>query len=100
MLGVTSGGAAREVRFSAEHDGVHGMIAGTTGSGKSELLLTLILNLAIYYDPSVLNFCLIDYQGGVAFEPFRTLPHCVDLVTSMQGIAAMRSFIALRAELG
>lgn len=98
-LGIFAGNKPCELTFSAERDGIHGVIAGTTGSGKSELLLTLILNLAVRYDPSILNFMLIDYQGGVTFEPLRKLPHCIDVVTSMQGMAGMRSFLALRAEL-
>ena len=86
-IGLMPGNKVRELVFSADGDGVHGMIAGTTGSGKSELLLTLIVGLAIKYDPSVINFVLVDYKGGAAFDPFRTLPHCVDIVTNLQGTA-------------
>ncbi|MDZ4764360.1 MAG: FtsK/SpoIIIE domain-containing protein [Chloroflexota bacterium] len=98
-IGMLPGSEARELHFFADADGVHGMIAGATGSGKSELLMTLILSLAIKYDPSVVNFVLIDYKGGAAFEPFRNLPHVVDVVTNLRGNAVARMFAAIQAEL-
>jgi hypothetical protein len=61
----------------ADGDGVHGVVAGTTGSGKSELLLTLIAAMAARYDPRIVNFVLVDFKGGAAFEPFRHLPHVI-----------------------
>jgi DNA segregation ATPase FtsK/SpoIIIE, S-DNA-T family len=98
-VGLLTGNKVRELVFSADGDGVHGLAAGTTGSGKSELLLTIITGLAVRYDPSIVNFVLVDYKGGAAFEPFRTLPHCVDIVTNLQGMLGARTFIAMRAEL-
>jgi len=98
-VGVKSGNDHHEIYFHQDYDGVHGMIAGTTGSGKSELLLTLIAGLAINYDPTILNFVLIDYKGGSAFKPFETLPHCVDIVTNLDGKAVDRMFVAIDAEL-
>ncbi|NIM94893.1 MAG: hypothetical protein GTO18_14425 [Anaerolineales bacterium] len=98
-LGLMGANKIRGLTFHADADGVHGMIAGTTGSGKSELLLTLIAGMAIRYDPSVLNFVLVDYKGGSAFEPFRELPHCVDIATNLEGNAVERMFIAIKAEL-
>jgi DNA segregation ATPase FtsK/SpoIIIE, S-DNA-T family len=98
-IGVMPANKLRELVFSADGDGSHGMIAGTTGSGKSELLLTLIVELALKYDPSVINFVLVDYKGGAAFDPFYNLPHVVDIVTNLQGSAGMRTFTALRSEL-
>jgi len=98
-VGVTAGNDLRELIVSAEGDGVHGMIAGTTGSGKSELLLTLILGMALRYDPSVLNFVLVDYKGGTAFDPMKQMPHTVQIVTNLQGTAGARTFIAIKAEM-
>lgn len=98
-IGAMSGGDIRELRFSADEDGVHGLVAGTTGSGKSEMLLTLIAGMAINYDPRILNFVLVDYKGGAAFAPFEPLPHCVDIVTNLQGKAVERMFDAIQAEL-
>jgi DNA segregation ATPase FtsK/SpoIIIE-like protein len=98
-VGLMPGNEVRRLHFSADRDGVHGLIAGSTGSGKSELLMTLILGLAMRYDPSVVNFVLIDYKGGQAFEPFRSLPHKVDIVTDLQGADVARVFAAIRAEL-
>jgi DNA segregation ATPase FtsK/SpoIIIE-like protein len=98
-IGARGGTDMREITFSADADGVHSMIAGTTGSGKSELLLTLIVGLAARYDPSVLNFVLVDFKGGAAFEEFRDLPHCVDIVTNLEGNAVDRMFTAIKAEL-
>ncbi len=99
LLGVTSGNEPRQLTFSADADGVHGLVAGSTGSGKSELLMMLIMGLAIRYDPSVVNFVLIDYKGGAAFDPFKDLPHCVEIVTSLKGNAVARMFTAIRAEI-
>jgi DNA segregation ATPase FtsK/SpoIIIE-like protein len=98
-LGVTSGGRTRIIHMSAATDGVHGLIAGGTGSGKSELLLTMIVGLVVNYDPSILNFVLVDYKGGGAFRPFERLPHCVDIVTNLDKAAVDRMFTAINAEI-
>lgn len=98
-LGMLSGGDMRRLTFSAAADGVHGLIAGSTGSGKSELLMTMILGLAYNYDPSIVNFVLVDFKGGAAFEPFRNLPHCVDIVTNLSGNAVERMFASIMAEI-
>ena len=98
-VGFMPGPKKRDLVFSANGDGVHGMIAGTTGSGKSEMLITLILGLAVRYDPSVINFVLVDFKGGTAFKMFERLPHVVNLVTSLQGNAGERTFIALEFEM-
>ncbi len=99
VLGITSGNRKRELAFEAKKDGVHGLIAGGTGSGKSELLMTMIVGLALNYDPSILNFVLVDYKGGGAFKPFETLPHCVDIVTNLNKAAVNRMFAAINAEM-
>ncbi|MDJ0754301.1 MAG: FtsK/SpoIIIE domain-containing protein, partial [Ardenticatenaceae bacterium] len=98
-LGVISGNRLREMHFEAKVDGVHGMIAGGTGSGKSELLMTLIVSLALQHDPSVLNFVLVDYKGGGAFKPFETMPHVVDSITNLNKAAVKRMFTAIDAEM-
>ena len=100
-LGLTGATKVRMLLFSAgaDGDGVHGMVAGTTGSGKSELLQTLIAGLALKYDPRLVNFVLVDFKGGAAFDVFRRLPHCVDLVTNLQGNAVDRMFVAIKSEL-
>ncbi|MEP7288357.1 MAG: FtsK/SpoIIIE domain-containing protein [Chloroflexota bacterium] len=98
-IGHLSGNEPRTLKFSADADGVHGMVAGSTGSGKSELLMTLILGLAIRYDPSIVNFVLVDYKGGSAFDPFDNLPHTVDKVTNLSQGAVARMFAAINAEL-
>ncbi|MCB9004255.1 MAG: hypothetical protein H6664_07760, partial [Ardenticatenaceae bacterium] len=98
-MGQLSGGDVRRLYFAAHGDGVHGLIAGSTGSGKSELLMTMILGLAMNYDPSIVNFVLVDFKGGAAFEPFRKLPHVVDIVTNLKGSAVERMFAAIMAEI-
>lgn len=67
--------------------GPHGLIGGMTGSGKSELLKTLILSLSITHHPYDLNFALIDYKGGGAFSEFHSLPHVVGVITDIQNHA-------------
>ena len=98
-IGLLSGNEPRVLNFSADADGVHGLIAGSTGSGKSELLMTLILGLALNFNPNILNFVLIDYKGGSAFEPFKRLPHKVDIVTNLEESGTARVFASIIAEL-
>lgn len=98
-IGLVSGNRTRELYLAAKADGVHGLIAGGTGSGKSELLTTLICGLALNYDPSILNLVLVDYKGGGAFKPFENLPHCVDIVTNLNKAAVQRMFVSINAEI-
>ncbi len=63
--------------------GPHGICIGATGSGKSEMLRTLILSLAVAHPPEDLSMILIDYKGGAAFAPFKPLPHLAGLIDNL-----------------
>jgi S-DNA-T family DNA segregation ATPase FtsK/SpoIIIE len=80
-------------------DGPHGLIAGTTGAGKSELLQTLIAALAVANRPDEMTFVLIDYKGGAAFKDCAELPHTVGMVTDLDGHLTQRALDSLGAEL-
>ncbi len=80
-------------------DGPHGLIAGTTGSGKSELLRSLIASLAAAVSPDHLNFALVDYKGGSAFDACARLPHVVGVVTDLDAHLGRRALTCLEAEL-
>ncbi|HEY7717517.1 MAG TPA: FtsK/SpoIIIE domain-containing protein, partial [Pedococcus sp.] len=80
-------------------DGPHLLVGGTTGSGKSELLQTLIASLAVANRPDQLAFLLLDYKGGAAFADGARLPHTVGLVTDLDDGLAERALVSLTAEL-
>ena len=80
-------------------DGPHALVAGTTGSGKSELLRTLVAGLALRYGPDDLVFVLLDYKGGSAFDRCAELPHVVGVVTDLDDHLAERALQSLEAEL-
>lgn len=80
-------------------DGPHALIAGTTGSGKSELLRTFVAAAAASVPPDRLEFLLIDYKGGAAFAPCKGLPHVVDVVSDLDDHLAERALVSLDAEL-
>ncbi|WP_240506709.1 FtsK/SpoIIIE domain-containing protein [Thermoactinospora rubra] len=80
-------------------DGPHGLVAGTTGAGKSELLQSFIASLAVHNRPDELNFVLIDYKGGSAFKDCAKLPHTVGMVSDLDGHLTERALESLAAEL-
>uniref|UniRef100_UPI0016726D63 FtsK/SpoIIIE domain-containing protein n=1 Tax=Streptomyces sulfonofaciens TaxID=68272 RepID=UPI0016726D63 len=80
-------------------DGPHALIAGTTGSGKSELLQTLVASLAVVNRPDEMTFVLVDYKGGSAFAECAELPHTVGLVTDLDTHLVERALVSLGAEL-
>jgi S-DNA-T family DNA segregation ATPase FtsK/SpoIIIE len=77
------------------NDGPHGLLIGQTGSGKSELLRSLIAALAIQCSPEQVNFVLVDYKGGLAFDTFRSLPHTVAYLTNMVNPGQTNRFLAM-----
>jgi DNA segregation ATPase FtsK/SpoIIIE, S-DNA-T family len=80
-------------------DGPHGLIAGTTGSGKSELLQTVVASLAVVNRPDAMTFVLVDYKGGSAFKDCVHLPHTVGMVTDLDTHLVQRALESLSAEL-
>jgi S-DNA-T family DNA segregation ATPase FtsK/SpoIIIE len=96
VLGVSEQGV---FGIDLDDDGPHGLIAGTTGSGKSELLRTLIISLAAGSDPEHLTFALVDYKGGGALDECAKLPHAVGLVTDLDEQLSERALRCLEAEL-
>lgn len=81
--------------------GPHGLAAGTTGSGKSEMLQTLVLSLALEYSPSEISFVLIDYKGGGMSQVFENLPHTAGIVTNISdgGNPVGRALVSLKSEI-
>jgi S-DNA-T family DNA segregation ATPase FtsK/SpoIIIE len=87
------------VTIDLREDGPHGLVAGTTGSGKSELLQTLICSLAVNNPPTRITFLLVDYKGGAAFRECADLPHTVGYITDLTPALVQRALVSLHAEL-
>ncbi|MEV4168413.1 type VII secretion protein EccCa [Nonomuraea sp. NPDC049709] len=64
--------------------GPHGLVIGATGSGKSELLRTLVLGLAVTHSPEILNFVLVDFKGGATFLGLDSLAHVSAVITNLE----------------
>lgn len=79
-------------------DGPHAVVAGVTGSGKSELLITWILSLCRTRSPREVNFLLADFKGGTAFDVLSEIPHVTGVITDLDGSGARRAIESLRAE--
>lgn len=97
-LGVSKTGIV-ELDLHDKGDGPHGLVAGTTGSGKSEILQTYILSTAIRFDPYEVSFVIIDFKGGGMVNQFADLPHLRGAITNIDGKAINRSLKSIRAEL-
>jgi S-DNA-T family DNA segregation ATPase FtsK/SpoIIIE len=86
QIGVNADGRPMELDLKeSAQDGMgpHGLLVGATGSGKSELLRTLVLALAVTHDSEILNFVLIDFKGGATFTKLDRLPHTSAVITNL-----------------
>lgn len=87
-------------KIERQGHGPHGLMAGTTGSGKSEVIQSLILSLAVNYHPHEMAFMLIDYKGGGMSNTFQGLPHVTATITNLEDPNLIsRAKVSLRAEL-
>lgn len=86
------------VTIDLVEDGPHAVVAGTTGSGKSELLVSWVIAIATASGPDAVNFLLVDFKGGSSFSVVNNLPHTVGVITDLDQESAHRALLSLRAE--
>ncbi len=102
-IGVDPAGDAFMLNLHEDFHGPHGLIAGTTGSGKSEFIITYVLSMALNYSPDDVAFVLIDYKGGGLAKAFDNdrfrLPHIAGTITNLDGSAISRSLASIQSEL-
>ena len=99
-IGYKAGSQPFVLDISDKYHGPHGLIAGTTGSGKSVMLETYILSLALNYSPRQVQFILIDYKGGGMADTFRELPHVAGIVDNLQSERVIdRALASLEGEI-
>lgn len=92
-------GEQGDVLVDLVDDGPHAIVTGMTGTGKSELLTSWVASIAAAHAPEQVTFVLIDFKGGTAFDPLRSLPHVVAVVTDLDAAGARRGVGSLSAEL-
>ena len=97
-IGVSKSGVVYLDLHDKAH-GPHGLVAGTTGSGKSEVLQTYILSMATLFSPYEVAFVIIDFKGGGMVNQFRNLPHLLGAITNIDGKEIDRSLKSIKAEL-
>lgn len=102
-IGIDANAMPIALDIHEKYHGPHGLIAGSTGSGKSEFIITYILSLAVNYHPDDVNFVLIDYKGGGLAGAFKKrdvkLPHLVGTITNIDKVGLQRSLDSIQSEL-
>ncbi len=102
-IGINGAGKLINLDIHEKFHGPHGLIAGSTGSGKSEFIITYVLSLALNYHPDDVTFILIDYKGGGLAGAFQKqgikLPHLVGTITNIDKEGLQRSLISIQSEL-
>jgi S-DNA-T family DNA segregation ATPase FtsK/SpoIIIE len=91
-------GCSGPLLVDLQADGPHFLVAGTTGSGKSQFLRTLAASLAASYPPDRVNLLFVDFKGGSGLGPLTGLPHCVGMLTDLGTNEVERALVSLRAE--
>lgn len=98
LVGIKSGHTRMYMDVHEKYHGPHGLVAGTTGSGKSETLQTYLLSLAIEYSPDDIGFFIIDYKGGGMANLFDGLPHLLGSISNLSGAQIRRAMMAIKSE--
>lgn len=98
-LGVKTKNQIVYLDLHEKYHGPHGLVAGTTGSGKSEILQTYILSMASLFHPYEVGFVIIDFKGGGMVNQFKDLPHLTGSITNIDGREIDRSLLSIKAEL-
>lgn len=98
-IGLRGQGDLVQLNLHEKAHGPHGLIAGTTGSGKSETIQSYILSLAVNFHPHDVAFLLIDYKGGGMANLFKNLPHLLGTITNLDGVQSMRALASINAEI-
>lgn len=98
-LGINAKNEIVSLNLHEKYHGPHGLVAGTTGSGKSEILQSYILSAAMRFHPFEIAFVIIDFKGGGMVNQFRNLPHLVGAITNIDGREMARSLKSIKAEL-
>ncbi|MCR4621780.1 MAG: type VII secretion protein EssC [Clostridiales bacterium] len=104
-VGIGTDGELFYLDLHQKRQGPHGLVAGTTGSGKSEWIITYVLSLAVSFSPDEVAFVLIDYKGGGLASAFVDkkrgihLPHVVGTITNLDGNGINRSMLSINSEL-
>ena len=105
QLGVRADKKAIELDLHEKFHGPHGLIAGTTGSGKSEFIITYVLSMAVNYSPLEVQFVLIDYKGGGLAGAFENrekgikIPHLIGTITNLDTSEMNRSLVSINSEM-
>lgn len=97
-IGMRSGNLLCMLDIHQNAHGSHGLVAGTTGSGKSEMLQTLILSLAVNFSPEEISFFLVDFKGGSMAEQFEGLPHLTGYISNLKENQIHRALVSIRSE--
>ncbi|MDO4453834.1 MAG: type VII secretion protein EssC [Eubacteriales bacterium] len=98
-VGITENGSIFYLDLHEKIHGPHGLAAGTTGSGKSELILTYLLCAALSFPPWRLQFLVIDFKGGGLAGHLKGIPHLAGTITNLEEEQLDRSLLFIRAEL-
>ena len=104
-VGIDSHGMLFKIDIHEKAHGPHGLIAGMTGSGKSEFIISYVLSLAVSYHPDDVSFVLIDYKGGGLAGAFKNddtgikLPHLAGTITNLDTLEMNRSLVSIQSEL-